>query len=177
MPPMPGSSIPRRRFFASLATGVPALGGATGKAGEPEWETEEILESVIPEDLMGDPDGKIEVRLTVALELLERDHIVPNEDETGVEYRGRKIPYECCNHPTLLKRFDLDWSGQKIAVPENLWRDLGGLRIERIAKPRPKEEDERFDSWAELDERLRRPRVWRSSDGGTALIEWCRGEE
>ena len=178
--------IRRRSFLSSLAFAIPTARAADDSAGDYEqeyieWPTESLLRGTFHEDVetARDPEEKQpppELLLTVELEEFDREKI-EFSDNAPPRYLGRELPAECGNHPTLLRKFDLLWGKVRFTVPENLWKDLGGLRIERMKTPRPPMGDKRILSWQQSDENLFRPRLWKSADGGTALIEWVRAEE
>jgi hypothetical protein len=173
------TSLQRRQFLAAFTLGLPAAGLTPNDAGEEanaqfEWEEESILSGTFHEVPEG--DAKPELFLTVILEELKRDEIIQSEDGPPV-YRGRVLPYEAGNHPTMVEKFEFKWAGKPIPVPKNLWHDVGGVVMRRLKEKRPETPGAKLDSWDGADEHLHRPRLYKSADGGTALIEWDRPEE
>ena len=96
---------------------------------------------------------------------------------TGYSLNGKKLPERFWPGCTLIKKFDLQWDGKKIDIPERFWADLAGLRIQESSLNLEKlSPDSRFEGEKFLAQ-LDRPRVYISADGGTLLIEWGRPEE
>ncbi len=173
------TSLQRRQFLTAFTLGLPAAGLSADSADEEdsaqfEWEEETIQSGTFHE--MSEGDDKPELFLTVILEELNRDEIIQPENGPPV-YRGRVLPYEVGNYPTMVEKFEFKWAGKQIPVPKNLWSDVGGVVIRRLKEKRPETPGAKLYSWEEADEHLHRPRLYKSADGGTALIEWDRPEE
>lgn len=96
---------------------------------------------------------------------------------TGYSIDGKKLPERFWPGCAVIKKFELEWEGKKIEIPERFWTDLAGFRIQ--SSPLKLDElpaEKRFEGEQFLAS-LNKPRVYISADGGTILIEWDRPEE
>ena len=94
----------------------------------------------------------------------------------GYSYKGEKLPLRFWPGESLIKKFDLEWDGERIGIERRFWRDLAGFVIQTVPH-KPALRPENGWNYQEFLNRLRQPRVMLSAEGGTALIEWVRPEE
>ena len=131
------------------------------------------------------------MRLEVELLVLEDEQIekrrTPNGPEekrrTGEDekitrfYQGKQLPADCWGYKSLITKFDFFWGKQQIEIPRRFWEDLLRFRIETVQIDRSKLSSREQYELSVFETRLMQPRVFLSAEGGTALIEWKRGEE
>jgi len=96
---------------------------------------------------------------------------------TGYQWKNHRMPTNFTPGSTYLTKFLFEWEGKEIPIPEKLWNDMACMTIQDC-KVNPKDVPEKF-AWKfhKFLSDLQQPRVVRSVDGGTALIEWYRPEE
>ena len=116
--------------------------------------------------------------LRVELEKPDQDRLQQINDAEGVaigySIDGRKLPDRFC---AVIKKFELEWEGKKIEIPERFWTDLVGFRIQESPLKLDELPAQKRYEGEEFLASLHKPRVFISADGGTILIEWDRSEE
>ena len=96
---------------------------------------------------------------------------------TGYSIDGKQLPERFWPGCAVIKKFELEWEGKKIEIPERFWTDLAGFRIQNSPlKVDQLPAEKRFEGEQFLTS-SDKPRVYTSADGGTSLIEWDRPEE
>lgn len=98
-------------------------------------------------------------------------------DSIGYAYQGKRLPSRFWPGCNLIRKFELTWQGRKIDIPERFWADLVGCIIEQSSLQVAQLPDELKDQGETFLQRLQKPRLYVSADGGTVLIEWQRHEE
>lgn len=87
-------------------------------------------------------------------------------------FQDQVLPLDFYPGKTIIKKFDFEWEGKKIEIPQRFWNDLAGLVIQKS----PLKVDELPDGHRHLGvdflAELLRPRLSISLDQGTVLIEW-----
>lgn len=174
----------RRKFLTLSAFSLPAASFAQEEApraavdpNDPEnWRSavHEVMEFTAK---------SLDGSLSLAVKLIkpEEGEVTQVDKDNGefshYVYKGQKLDEGYWQGRTVLEQFEFRWGGEKIAIPERFWKHLPGFDI-RVSEL--KREDVKEDLAPELEEfhgQLRQPRVILSADGGTALVEWTRGEE
>jgi len=177
----------RRKFLTLSALSIPAAtlaeeerGGAPLKAlnlQDPDqwWSTaSERMEYTAKSD-----DGV----LVLAVKLIEPEDGEISEasgskgEFSHYTYKGVKLEEGFWPGRSLLVDFSFKWAGEAIPVAERFWKYLPGFRILVSDLDAAKVGDKLAGKLEEFKEGLGCPRVIPSGDGGTALIEWERGEE
>lgn len=173
----------KRRSFLSLSA-LSAIPVTAAAQTEDElsalrskwWET-------VTEDALSHKAASSDGSLVLHVELVKPDDseltTLDRKDGTSFyQYKGRVLP-----HPrfwpgcTVLTRFELSWDGKPVKIEDRFWNDLAGLVINTSRlDPATVKSAHRWEAENFLKQ-LRQPRVVISADGGTALIEWERGEE
>ncbi|HSJ01695.1 MAG: hypothetical protein ACAI34_19505 [Verrucomicrobium sp.] len=154
---------------------IPAMGLA---ATEPEAEdlysrwyatVSRLNEAVIKSE---EGDLRLEVSLIREEETTFETVIQGDSEFQHFSFGQRKLPMHLRPEDGMLKTFRFFWKGKEIKVPERLWNDVGGFRLERssfaTAKLAPVEKIQ-VEEW---DADLLLPKVVLSADGGTAMVEW-----
>jgi hypothetical protein len=169
----------KRRSFLSLSalSAVPVVASAAEEEPDAAWW------GTIHTDALSFKAVSEEGNLVLRVELIRVPEAEVTEvmDEDGnlkhYLYNGREMPYPFHPGGTLLTRFDLTWDGKAMNIPERFWNDLPGLRIESSTlDPEKLNPDLQWKAREFLD-RLEKPRLSLSAEGGTVLIEWVRPEE
>jgi hypothetical protein len=109
----------------------------------------------------------------------ERVQVIKNAEGvvTGYSIDGKRLPERFWPGCAIIKKFELEWEGKAIKIPERFWSDLAGFRIQNSPlKPEELPAERRFEGEQFLAS-LEKPRVYISADGGTILIERDRPEE
>ena len=154
----------------ALGTSLPAE-----TAGADDWwnSVTEVLTSEIKAPGEGDATLRVElIKPEEVKEITEAEGTV-----TGYSLDGKKLPESYWPGRTLLRRFEVEWDGKKIDIPEQHWADLAGFRIyESNLDLTPMTSAQVREASRFLAE-LERPWVTISADGDTLLIEWQRSEE
>ena len=164
----------RRHFIALSAVSLPVAAKVQAEEIEQNW-WEDIVN--ITEFTARSEEGN----LTLAVELevpAEGDVTKLPEGEgeyTGYSYKGKNLPLRYWPGCSLIKKFDFKWDGEPIEIEKRFWDDLAGLVIEKV--PQPDKKTAELFAYQDFLQSLKRPRVMKSADGGTALIEWVRSEE
>ena len=121
------------------------------------------------------------LRLTARLLIPPDDQLKRLFDEDGTllgyEFKGKRLPSGYERGSGILTGFELLWDGEKIAIPERFWADLFNLEIVTIDIDQSKFTNRQKMDFENVVAGLDQPRIYRSADGGTALIEWGRAEE
>jgi hypothetical protein len=172
-------AIMKRRSFLSLSalSAVPVVTQAADEAPEPDWYETVNLDGM--EFRCSDADGSVvfEVELFKPAESDIKEATDSKGEHLHYLYKGKPQPYGFRPGVNLIRRFDLNWDGKAVPIPERFWNDLPDLRIATSTlKPETLKPELRWKA-EEFLERLRQPRVSLSAEGGTVLIEWERGEE
>ena len=169
----------KRRSFLSLSalSAMPAVARAADAESEADWWETINNEALTFKAVSGEGNLVLQVELIRVPE----DEATEVLDEDGnlkhYLYKGKAMPYPFHPGTTLLTRFDLTWDGKAMNIPERFWNDLPGLRIETSPLD-PEKLDPKLQWKAhEFLERLEKPRLSLSAEGGTVLIEWVRPEE
>ncbi len=114
--------------------------------------------------------------LRVEMEKPDESRLEEMKNSEGA-INGKKLPEGFQPGGALIKKFELEWNGKKIDIPEKFWADLAGFRIqESPLKLNELPAEKRFEGEQFLDG-LKKPRVYISADGETIMIEWDRPED
>ncbi len=167
----------RRKFLAVAALGPSAALAAEGK-GEAPYET--WWNAVESPDEFTAESGEGDVSLMVVLFRPPGEAVKEVKDKDGstsYQYDGKKLPERYWPGESLLKKFELRWSGKTVGIDPRFWSDLAGLKIQdslfRVEDISPDHVGAYFDFLGKLQQ----PRLTFSADRGTVLIEWKRSEE
>jgi hypothetical protein len=165
-----------KTFFACLLSLIALPLVHSGEGDPAEWwagVTEELACTVKAEE--GDAELRVELRQP------DEEKLQPVKDAdgtlTGYLFEGKRMPEGFWPGRSLIKAFEVRWGGKKIEIPERFWADLAGFRIQKSPLDPSKLPEDQQSEARQFLERLDRPRVIISADGGTLLIEWERGEE
>lgn len=112
----------------------------------------------------------------------------PTEDElevikdakgkiTGYKLAGATLPQRFWKGETLIRKFELQWDGQKIDIPERFWSDLAGFDLQTTSIKMEDLPDNMKPHFRGFLSQLHKPKIHISADRGTVLIEWIRYEE
>lgn len=167
----------RRKFIGIAAFATPVAAIAADE--EPPYDAwNEKTESVMEFQTFSPDRGLV---LTVELTVPPEKEVTQVQNDagemTGYQWINQKMPSNFTPGSTYLTKFRFEWDGKEVSIPEKMWNDLACLTIQDC-KVNPKDVPEKF-AWKyhEFINGLLQPRVLRSMDGGTALIEWARPEE
>lgn len=163
-------------LFLALAIAVSAQALNAQGVDSADWWND-VSESLICVAKAEEGDAVLLVELEKPDEERLQEIKDPEGVVTGYSVDGKKLPDRFWPGCAVIKKFELEWEGKKIEIPERFWTDLAGFRIqESPLKVDELQADKRFEAEQFLAS-LDRPRVYISADGGTILIEWDRPEE
>lgn len=166
----------KRRHFLTISTLATTVTGVSAAVAREEWW--ELVKSDTLSFTAKSEEGNL--TLDVELEVPPEEELTVRKNEEGhiigYTWRGETLPGRCWPGQSLIRKFDFRWDDKPVPVARRFWRDLGGFVIQTVPnKPALlPDEDWRYQQFLAS---LRQPRVMRSAEGGTALIEWERPEE
>lgn len=148
-------------------------------AKQPSWrDTVSVVTScTVKPEYDGPGDATLHVELyTPGEDELEK---IRNEKGkvTGYKRDGVQLPPRYWPGQTLIRKFELEWDGQKIEIPARFWADLAGFQIQQSSLKLGDVPNEQRYAATRFLQHLDKPRIRVSADEGTVLIEWGRPEE
>jgi len=167
----------RRKFIGLAAFATPVA--AVAAEEEPPYEAWAAkIESVLKFEAYSPDRGLIlSVELTVPPEKEVTETQNDAAEFTSYQWKNIRMPADFTPGSTYLTKFQLKWDGKEVPIPERFWNDLARLTI-MDCKVSPKDVPDKFGwKFHQFLADLQQPRVLRSIEGGTALIEWTRAEE
>jgi hypothetical protein len=168
----------RRKFIGLAAFATPVAAAAADEEKPPYEAWWAKTEALMKFDAYSPDRGLI---LSVELTIPPENEVTESQNDagelTGYQWKNIRMPADFNPGSTLLTKFQFKWDGKEVPIPEKFWNDLARLQIMDcrvgIEDVTDKFAVKFFDFVAELYQ----PRVVRSMEGGTALIEWSRSEE
>lgn len=168
-----------RRKFIGLAAFATPVAAVAADGEQPPYEAWwEKTETVMEFDAYSPDRGVIlSVALTVPPEKEVTETLNDAGELTGYQWKHIRLPADYMPGGTYLTKFQLKWDGKEVPIPEKFWSDLVRLQV-MDCKFSAKDVPEKF-MWKfhEFLAGLYQPRVVKSMEGGTVLIEWIRTEE
>jgi hypothetical protein len=166
----------RRRFIGLAAFATPVAATAEEEPPYEKWWAK--TESMMKFDAYSPDRGLI---LSVELTIPPDKEVAEIQNDagelTGYQWKNIRLPADFTPGSTYLTKFQLKWDGKEVPVAEKHWSDLARLRIMDCRVSMEDVTGKFAAKFFEFLADLYQPRIVRSMEGGTALIEWNRSEE
>ncbi|WAC21528.1 hypothetical protein OVA24_09045 [Luteolibacter sp. SL250] len=168
----------RRKFIGLAAFATPAAAVAADEEQPPYeawWGKTETLAKF--DSYSPDRGIVLSVELTVPPEKEVTESHNDAGELTGYQWKNIRLPADFMPGSTYLTKFHLVWDGKEVPIPEKFWNDLARLTVVDCKVDIKEVPDKFMRKFFDFVADLYQPRVIRSMEGGTALIEWNRSEE